>query len=201
MSRSLQEIVAFMKSLKKISQKARAISMIELIEIARGEALKNARKQFIGRNDRKLSGRLFNSIFGGYKTTANGIEGYIGTKGIPYGGIHEYGGTIKPKNARNLWLKNWTGVPKELKRITPTEFFNLMKQDKSRFALFKSKAGNQIAWYNKKTKTKSQWIPLFFLKKSVEIPSRPYLRPAIQVATKRYGSIYEKHFNHLVGGA
>ena len=196
--KNIGEIVSYMKGLKSIQKKARVLAMIEIVEIARGEALKNARKKFIGRNNRKLSGNMFKSIFGGYEITSNGVGGYIGTKGIPYGAIHEYGGEIKPKNARNLWVKNWD-VPKVFKRMTPTEFVTNMLKKNSDFKIFKSKAGNQIAWYNKKTKSKDVWIPLFFLKKSVQMPARPYLRPAVQVASKFYGDRYMKRFVELGG--
>lgn len=198
-TRNLKELINYLRGLDDIYKKAHTLALIETVTLARGKALRNATKEFIGRNDRKLSGNLFKSIFSGYDFEDKSSDypvGYIGTRGIPYGAIHEYGGVIRPVKAKNLWIKNYSGVPGMLKRMTPTEFFNAKKADPRSFRLIKS-----TAFFVKKISIRSKkekWIPLFFLVKKVKMPKRSYLRPAVNDASKGFGALARKRFAELV---
>lgn len=81
----------------------------------------------------------------------------VGTN-LEYGAIHEFGGTIKSKNAKYLAIPvgSYTGSPLKYSdlKIRKTGKGNLILVD----------AGNQVQ---------------YVLKSSVEIPARPYLRPAL----------------------
>ena len=99
----------------------------------------------------------------------NKIEGNIVAGGLPYAAIHEYGGTIKPKSSKYLAIpldaaKTPAGVPRGAPRDFQDTFF------------FKSKAGNLLIGQKG---IGGGLIPLFVLKKSVEIPKRRWASSAI----------------------
>jgi phage gpG-like protein len=201
-TRNIREIVKYVRGLQTMRQKAYTVALIETATFARGAAIKIARTQFIGRNGRKLSGRLSNSIFNSFDIDP-GKEyptAYVGTQGIPYGAIHEYGGTIKPKKAKFLWIKQWEGVPGFLKRITPSEFVNKMKKEPDVYGI-----RDQVAFYfgtkrkvKQSKKSIGKFISLFILRKSVKMPERPYLRPAVEWAVTGFSGRVSKRFAELV---
>jgi phage gpG-like protein len=99
------------------------------------------------------------------------IGGEVRGVTVKYARIHEFGGTITPKKAQYLAIpmaaaKTGTGVSRyESPRQVPGLF------------VFKSKAGNLLLARREGKKGK---LKLFFvLKKSVKIPARPYLGPAV----------------------
>ena len=81
----------------------------------------------------------------------------VGTN-LEHGAIHEFGGTIKPKSAKYLAIPvgSYTGSPKKYSdlKVKKTGRGNLVLID----------ASNRVQ---------------YVLKSSVEIPPRPYLRPAL----------------------
>lgn len=81
----------------------------------------------------------------------------IGTN-LEYGAIHEFGGTIKPKTSRYL------AIPVGERTGSPLKYSDLKvrKTGKGNLVLVDGSGGVQ-----------------YVLKSSVEIPARPYLRPAI----------------------
>lgn len=89
-------------------------------------------------------------------TSAEWAEGQVGTN-LEYAAIHEFGGVIKPKTAKHLAIPvgSYTGSPRthsDLK-VRKTTKGNLVMVD----------GGGKVQ---------------YVLKKSVEIPARPYMRPA-----------------------
>lgn len=150
-------------------------------------AKQNSTKQFIGRNGRRLSGRMLNSIFSGFEKGRVLPTSFVGTRGIPYGRIHEEGGEIHPVKAKHLWVKNYE-APNKFKRLTPTEFMKAMRANPDEYAIIPSQPGGLIAALIDKTSGEVD-EPLFFLKKKVKIPKRPYLRPAVKEATKDFAKI------------
>lgn len=173
--------------------KAHALAMLEIIQDAERRAKENAKRQFIGRNGRRLTGRLLNAIYSGFTPFRPGQSlprGFIGTRGIPYGRIHEFGGTITPKTARHLWIKQWGGRADKYRRMTPREFIQAKEQDPDRFAILTSKRGGMIAAELEKRRNRpSNITALFVLKDKVTIPARPYLIPAIEDALEAYPKV------------
>lgn len=146
-------------------QMFRALSLLE------GQIMQNIRKN-AGLQVR--TGSLLNSIPASKKVTEiNGaVTGEIGPEGVEYAAIHEFGGTILPKKAKNLTIptefnRRRDGLPK----ITVRDLMAMKGQSFiANSAIFK-KEGDQIT-------------PMFWLKKSVTIPKRPYLFPALKSKEK-----------------
>ena len=208
-TRNINQVVDYIRRSKSAYKRAQLIAMLETLQVAEAEAKGNIIKNFTGRWSRKLSGRMLNAVFTEIdKVEARTIQGGIGTRGIPYGRIHEYGsdglpgGVIRHINARHLWMKLWE-VPADLRRMTPTEFFNAKKVQPDVFKLLGDpygrrgggdKPGAAVYQYSL-----GQYIVLFYLLKSVKIKARQYLRPAVRVAMAGYKKRLMKRFAEQVG--
>lgn len=90
---------------------------------------------------------------------------WVASQGVKYAQIHEYGGTVTPKNSQYLTIpldanKTATGKTRMDARtaISQGAFF------------FKSKAGNLLI--GQKGSGKGEVVPLFVLKKQITIPAR-----------------------------
>jgi len=197
--------------------KAHNLAMIELGEIAKLQAVQNVREEFGHRvPGRRQTGQLMNSVF----TRREKVTGtkllmiWLGTRRIPYGRIHELGGVVKPVQARWLWLKQYQKVPAKFRRMTPREFIENKRKRPDEFQIFEDNSGGLTAWYKgpskyaqgarKRGKPRiriARWIPLFFLRKQVKIPKRPYLVPAAEFAIKQYRKVMNKHLNALMRGS
>jgi hypothetical protein len=188
-----QELLDYVRSSKSRIERAAALAHGKVVLESQADAIRNAKAQFTGRNGRRLSGRLFNAIRAGLETPKNGVlEGYLGVFGIPYGQIHEEGGTIKPVKANHLWIKNHY-VEAKFKRLTPREFVTEMKTRRNpadKFAILESKSGNLTAFNIKRVGVGSTareiFQALFYLRDDVEMPKRPYLTPAIVTAINKF---------------
>lgn len=185
-NRPIEDLAEYLKKTRSATFKAYTRALFSLLSTAEAEAKRNATRQFIGRNGRRLSGRLLNSIYTSVNfdsSTDKLPTGVIGTRGIPYGRIHEYGGTIEPKKAKHLWLKQWGGRADKFRRMTPTEFIEQKNANPSEYTIFMSKKNNLIAAY---TPAAGNIIPLFVLRSKVTIPERPYIRPGVETALKEF---------------
>lgn len=200
--RNISELQAYLKQTRSNLVKGYGLALIQTTQEIEGLAKRNVTQQFTGRNKRTLTGRLLNSVFSGFEKKANGLPtAFVGVRGIPYGAIHEFGGVITPKKAKNLWLKNHD-VPSKYKRMTPREFVENMKKSgkglsrgQESFSIIPTKKGGLIAVVQKNFITgdsglsakslQNKVIPLFFLRKKVTIPKRPYLTPAIKQGVKK----------------
>ena len=120
----------------------------------------------------KRSGNLVAAIEGSVRVVGSSfetIEGSIGAPGVPYGRIHETGGTIRAKNVKFLTIPlkaalNGDGTPiMNSARDWPNTF------------VAKSKAGNLIIFQKRGTTI----IPLYVLKSSVKIPARLNMRTSL----------------------
>lgn len=115
-----------------------------------------------------LKGQVLNSRTGKLSSSIHwwlsGSEGYIGTNLI-YAAIHEYGGVITPKNVQWLTLPMWRGAANMLggAREVPNAFFKW--------------TGGKLMLYGK---SKYGIMPYYLLRKSVTMPARPFVWPAIQ---------------------
>jgi len=187
--RDITKLVEFLKSTKNASLKAYTKTLMAFLSEAEALAKSNATRQFTGRRGRKLSGRLLNSIFTMVRPPSGNNPlpvGIIGTRGIPYGAIHEYGSGSKgitPKRAKHLWVKQWGGKADQFRRLTPREFIQLKEQNPSEYKIFRSKKNNLIAAYEPAA---GQVVPLFVLRERVDIPERPYIRPAVEKALESF---------------
>jgi phage gpG-like protein len=149
-------------------------------------AKQNIKRNFTGRNDRTLSGMLLNSTYSGYEYDSKMIEGFLGVKKLPYARIHEYGGEIKPVRAQKLWLPVYANTGK----MTPRDFINLKRNDPDMYLLSDKVAGK---WRGYGNDTDRDLIPLFYLVDEVNMPARPYLTPALEMAAKKYPDRFEHY--------
>lgn len=184
--RDLSELAGYLRSTKDAVFKAHTLSLLKFLSEAEALAKRNVTRNFVGRRGRKLSGRLLNSIFTRVELRSGSQlpVGIIGTRGIPYGAVHEYGNdNIRPKKAKHLWVKQWGGKADKFRRMTPREFIAAKEADPRQYSIFPSKKGNLVAAW---TPTDKEVIPLFILRDRVSIPARPYIRPAIEEALNTY---------------
>lgn len=191
--RTFQELAEYIQKTRSKIIQAHAETMLRLITEAEALAKRNATRQFIGRNGRRLSGRLLNSIYSGFTPFNPGQslpKGYIGTRGIPYGRIHEEGGTIKPVNAKWLWIKQWGGAADQFRRMSPSDFVQRMKSKDRRFQIVGKGMPGKVAIF-RALKNEEPTV-LFSLASSVEMPARPYLRPAVEEVMTKYGETAKK---------
>ena len=137
----------------------------------------------------RRTGRLMNTWGETKKVTESGdtVTGSMSSAGVPYAAIHEFGGTIKPKGkALAIPLpsnRRADGTPK----ITIQELFGGLGS-----RVFTTKNGVVMLATAGKNKSKfAQLTPMFVFKKSVTIPARPYIRPALaatqDVILKNFG--------------
>lgn len=186
----IRQIVDYIKNMESGVRKA--ITKAHVAMMLKAEALSkgNAQRQFIGRNDRRLSGALMNSIYSGFEQAEGYPVGFIGVRNVPYGAVHEFGtdglpgGVIKPVKAKKLWIPQY----KTIGKMTPREFIRMKMQNPNMFFLNDKVAGK---WENPKSKAK-RLIPMFFLVDKVRIPARPYIRPAIEASLEFFPGYLEK---------
>lgn len=112
-------------------------------------------------------GHLINSIKV-YDATNDGFKSYcfVGSRGVIYARVHEFGATIKAKRAKNLAIP----MTKQAEKAgSPRRFSGDLVFIPSRMG-----RGGVLATKNKKGALSVQYV----LKPMVLIPMRPYLRPA-----------------------
>lgn len=180
-------------------------AMIRAVTKAELKAKQNVRDNFKGTKIRPKTGNLMNAIFSAFEAGSGRQIGSVyvavrsqkGREGVtrPYGRVHEFGGKITPKSAKNLWLPQTgpksTGKLGKFKNVTPTDLVGSIIGKKKgydglkgSFSIFRSKKGNIVAGFaeSKKMKSGSKNIfhLLYVLKKEVKIRSRPYITPAME---------------------
>lgn len=109
----------------------------------------------------------------------------VGTD-LEYGPIHEFGGTIQAKSGKYLAIPvgsySYTGSPRKYGDLN----------------VRKTAAGNLVM-------VDSAGIVQYVLKRSVEIPARPYLRPAAdnnhEKVSKEMARTWKKQIEQAAGGA
>jgi phage gpG-like protein len=187
---SLEDFHALVMNSKSRVIRSYGKALIIVSQDARKYAVENATSQFKGneRIGRRLTGQLLSKIRITYETSPSSLpKAFVGVHGIPYGAIHEFGGTIVPKKAKNLWVK--VDYKDEYKRMTPREFMEAKRFKDvggDSYQIIKTKKRNLIAAkITKLGRGKVKIRPLFVLRKKVTIPARPYLRPAATKATKQ----------------
>jgi hypothetical protein len=130
-----------------------------------GIKLEGQIKRNIRRIDLIDTGTLLNSIR--YELTSSGSAGIlqVGSWGVPYARIHEYGGVIRPKRAKYLTIP-----------ISERSKGNFISDFDIRF--FRNPKTDKLLAVDDVTGE-----PLFVLKKRVTIKAKRYMRDAIKKQT------------------
>lgn len=148
-----------------------------------GARAKSATRSEVARlSGRKLgaSGNLRNSV----TMIANGEYNFtvtVGNEQVPYAAIHEYGGTIVPRNAR------WLTIPVSFSSGGGLDFFNeITSGHRAReFDLFRV---NRMLYFRSSVKQARRrgeiGAPAYFLAKQAKMPARPYFKPALESLQK-----------------
>lgn len=152
------------RKLKELSRVAQAKNL-ERAAMAGSLPILNAAKENVhedlnttGRGTGNLARSLHSEVTESSDTYA---EVATGTD-LEYAAIHEFGGTIRPKNAEALAVPL---TPEAKKYASPREF--------------PRKLHVQVSEDGKAFLAGARGKPYYILLKSVTIPARPYLRPAI----------------------
>ena len=191
--RNIKELSVYLRNTRSAIVRGHGEAMLRVLQEVEAVAKRNVTREFIGRNGRRLSGRLLNSVFTGFDPFTPGQSlprGFVGTRGVPYGRIHEEGGKIVPKTAKWLWIKQYGGKADQFRRLTPTDFVTKMKQKDRRFKILGKGTPGKVAVFQ--AFKDGDFVKLFALAQSVDMPARPYLRPAVDEVIAKYGSIARK---------
>lgn len=119
------------------------------------------------------SGALARSVVSQFKD--DNMSGRVGTN-IAYARIHEFGGFIRPKRAKNLTIP----MNRQAQLTTAREMFAL--NPKRMF--FASPKGTVILFKNMGKGVPPQ--AMYVLKKEVYIPPRPYMRPSLALIKPKF---------------
>lgn len=132
------------------------------------------------------TGSLRRSIQVDRSKLSEDLRNRVGTN-LKYGRIQEFGGVVRAKSVKALPVP-LTPEAKVLLRRTSGSIRSLnltpIKTKKGDLLLVRMKPGRKIAQKHGGG-TREAWEPLFILKKSVRLPARPYLRPALAAALPR----------------
>lgn len=189
----LQDVVRYIRSLDDKFEAQTMKALLATSQMAKKYAVENSKREFIGRNGKTLGGTLSNNIISGLEDGDGRYPDiYAGTKTIPYGRIHEYGGEINPVKAKKLWIPQYAAA----KKMTPREFMDKMRANPKMYHLFPGAAMKATGPINgplgSKKSAQRGWIPLFFLVDQVKMPERPYIRPALKSAMSHFPLYMEK---------
>lgn len=153
-----KELAGYRKQFREIVFRSLTVLEAEILEQIRRKAGLHVR-----------TGALLNSVSRTKRVyEENGvIIGQIGTEGVQYAAIHEFGGTVVPKNKQFLALptdqnRRADGLPV----MTTTELRNTGRSF-IRDHIIYLQEGKKIT-------------PMFVLKRSINIPARPYLSTALE---------------------
>jgi len=129
---------------------------------------------------RTRSGELMKSLHPEVKRSGDNVVGRVGTK-LVYARIQELGGVITPKRARALTVPLQAALTQRgAARGRARDFMNTFIAK----GIIFQRAGKDI-------------IPLFKLKKAVQIRARPYLGPALATRARRI----EQMFDYAISAA
>lgn len=201
--RPIHQLADFFRSEVLVgTRRAAAVALLETTVAAESQAKRGASKTFRGTRDRPKTGNLLNAIFSAFELGTGGklAQGFVavrsnkGNAGTrPYGRIHEYGGTIVPVKAKNLWIPLFgpkTRLPGDLHNMTPRDFMELKKNPRGHVGGISAAIlpGGVAGIAVKGKGLRAKFTALFLLRKRVVIPARPYITPAIQAELPKYGA-------------
>lgn len=141
--REIRELGEWIRSIRGTVEGATVRAFVKATQAAERGAKALCQTNFTGTSERPKQGFLLNAIFSGYETGGTGanrtlIEGFVGVlarKGRlgtrPYGRTQEFGATIVPRRAKNLWIPligpKATGLRGEFRDVSPTDFITRLK--------------------------------------------------------------------------
>lgn len=222
---NIRAITNYVKRLRDVYLAAHVRTLIAITLDAQKRTIQTAKLKLTGRGGRRLTGQLMRSITSGFEGDFRRVKnvtklpsGFISVA-VPYAAIHEFGsaglpgGIIRPKRAKNLWIKLVHSG--KFKRITPTEFIKLMNEGQTHRALKSRKPGGskrfatedfgivgqkgrQTAIHIIRRGKTEKVTPLFALRKKVKIPKRPYVGPSVKAALRFYNVKYGVNLAGLV---
>jgi hypothetical protein len=215
----IRELAGVISRIGDTTRRAHIAALIRTVQLGEKLAKINSRNVFKGTRIRPKTGNLMNSIFSGYVLNSSGddiAEGVVGVRSKkgnagtrPYGRIHEYGGPIVPRKAKNLWIPllgpKTTGPGSPYRNMSPSDFVDAMKQRQAnaaaRFAIIPGRKGPvaivSMRNRSKARKVKEKVIAMFALRQHVEMPERPYIRPAVREALKAHKGHAELELKRL----
>jgi hypothetical protein len=200
----IRELAGVISRIGDTTRRAHIAALIRTVQLGEKLAKINSRNVFKGTRIRPKTGNLMNSIFSGYVLNSSGddiAEGVVGVRSKkgnagtrPYGRIHEYGGPIVPRKAKNLWIPllgpKTTGLASPYRNMSPSDFVDAMKR-KGPVAIV------SLQRSTKSGKVKQKVIAMFALRQHVEMPERPYVRPAVREALKAHAGHAELELKRL----
>jgi phage gpG-like protein len=161
-----EEVAAILRAQLKEMQANLKEQVFRSVDILQKQIIENLRGGILARR----TGALMNSIKKSVTKDGDAWVGTIKSEGVPYALIHEFGGVIRPKNARALTIPTDVNRRRDGSPIMSVE--DLRKTGKS-FIM-------QGIIYMKEQRLGGKGIkPMFILKQSVTIPKRAYIAPAI----------------------
>lgn len=189
--RELEATIAYAGKKEKTYRGKLKLMMWRALTIIEAAIIQNIRTNFnVG------TGALLNAIPQSKRVREEGEElvGEIGAEGVPYASIQEFGGIIKPTRAKHLWIPDASiRGPDGVARMSPKEFFGFPKSKRVFVPLPK---GGLMAGIKENAHTPIQ--PLFYLKDSVKLKGKPYIRPALEdtkaILEDKFGLFLEEHF-------
>ena len=160
----------------KILQRGILQVMDNSLSVLKLEIIRNIQRKL-----KRRTGTLQNSIEYSIIGADKKIIGLVGTRGVPYAPVHEFGAEIVPKKAKYLTIpigdnRRRDGLPRIRTKDIDAPFFV-----KKHGTLFMGGRDEGI---------------LFVLKKKITVPPRPYIQPAIdkhrENIYKRFSALLEK---------
>jgi phage gpG-like protein len=176
----------------------------KLLTYYMNEAVKAAKLGVTGGGNSKTmlnvrSGRLRSSINKQVQVSDTTFRGIMGTN-VVYAAIHEYGGTITPKKGRFLTipLRHLKGGTNRVSAYSAVTNAGVARWSAGDLALSSFIGGREaLGTFFKETKGKAfifskdasgNAIPIFRLVRSVTIPKRPYLTPALELVVTPFST-------------
>lgn len=183
------EAEGFGKLIEKLDELPRTVykdmgyTILAMTLLVKAAAAANIKRNFKGVGT--LAASLGHKVL---KLAGLAVTGVVGSN-LAYAAIHEFGGTIEPKNVKWLTIP-FEGI-KGRARDYPDTFFEWQKgAEGQRLILFQRNAGGKPT-------------PLFVLVKRVEVPARPYLNPALtenaDLIGKRIGEAIKRSLESVAG--
>ena len=115
---------------------------------------------------------------------------------VNYAATHEFGATITPKNAKMLRIP-FPGGP-ALTGAGVDRFATPLRATGAGLFAIQKTAGGKLVLVNTAAKGKAAGRPWYVLKRSVKIPARPFLRPAVDEVAATIPAVIEKAIRKAV---
>lgn len=194
-------LAQFAARLRALGTDGLARIVIRSAERTRARVLADTKLNLSGKVLRAPTGRLRNSAQATIDTGAQSVQivaqvGGGGVGGVPYAAIHEHGGTILPKRGRFLAIPMGPAL-----KGGKNGGANMWPRDIPDLTFVSIRGGAQAMLVRRMGKGKrAGFVPWFHLVRSVNMPARPYLRPAVDAARPAFiNEIREALEARLVG--